>query len=187
MTGMRLTGEEREILRRVAKDSIRDGLEAGRPVDPDRSGITPALEAPGAAFVTLNIHGRLRGCIGSFEARGPLLQDVARNAYSAAYMDYRFSPVSEAELPHLEVHISILSPLEPLVVENREDLLQSLEPGVDGLLLEDPPHRATFLPQVWNSLEDPQDFLGELLLKAGLSRDHWSETLCFHRYRVEEF
>ena len=187
MTETGLTGAEREILQRVAMDSIRDGLKAGRPVDPDESQVPPALEAPGASFVTLNIHGRLRGCIGSFEARGPLLQDVARNAYSAAFMDYRFSPVSEADLPDLEVHISILTPLEPLPVENRDDLLRSLEPGVDGLLLEDPPHRSTFLPQVWESLEDPRDFLEELLLKAGLSRDHWSEKIRFHRYRVEEF
>jgi len=121
------------------------------------------------------------------EARRPLIQDVAHNASSAAFMDFRFSRLSEAEFLELDLHISLLTPLEPLRVESREDLLKNLRPGVDGLLLEDSPHRATFLPQVWGTLEDPEDFVGELFLKAGLSRDHWSKTLCFHRYVVEEF
>jgi AmmeMemoRadiSam system protein A len=102
-------------------------------------------------------------------------------------MDFRFSPLSDTELPDLELHISLLTPLVPLRVESREELLQKLRPGMDGLLLEDPPHRATFLPQVWKSLEEAEDFLGELFLKAGLPPDHWSMTLSFHRYGVEEF
>jgi AMMECR1 domain-containing protein len=72
-------------------------------------------------------------------------------------------------------------------VGSREELLTTLRPGVDGLLLEDPPHRATFLPQVWDSLRKPEDFLEELFLKAGLRRDHWSDTLSFYRYGVEGF
>jgi AmmeMemoRadiSam system protein A len=116
-----------------------------------------------------------------------LVLDVAQNAYSAAFMDFRFPPLSQAELPDLELHISLLTPLEPLEVRNLQDLLVKLRPGVDGLLLEDPPHRSTFLPQVWSSLPEPDDFLGELFLKAGLPRDHWSETLSFQRYGVEEF
>jgi AmmeMemoRadiSam system protein A len=179
--------EEREILRRVALDSIRHGLEKGRALDPQLKGIPEALGAPGAVFVTLELNGRLRGCVGSFEPRRPLIQDVARNAYAAAFMDFRFSPLSEAELPGLDLHISLLTPLEPLEVKNREGLLAMLRPGVDGLLLEDPPHRATFLPQVWDSLRNPEEFLEELLLKAGLRRDHWSQNLSFHRYGVEEF
>ena len=182
-----LSEGERETLRRVALDSIRYGLEKGRPLEPELDEFSGALGAPGAVFVTLTLHGQLRGCVGSFEARRPLIQDVAHNASSAAFMDFRFSPLSEAEFLELDLHISLLTPLEPLRVESREDLLKKLRPGVDGLLLEDSPHRATFLPQVWGSLEEPGDFVGELFLKAGLSRDHWSKTLCFHRYGVEEF
>ena len=182
-----LSRDEREFLRRVALESIRHGLEAERPLVPDPGEYISRLQVPGAVFVTLNLHGKLRGCIGSLEARRPLVEDVARNAYSAAFMDGRFPPLSPEEFPDLELHLSLLTPLEPLTVEDREDLLNTLQPGVDGLLLEDPPHRSTFLPQVWESLADPEEFLGELLLKAGLSRDHWSGTLCFHRYRVEEF
>ena len=182
-----LSQDEREVLRKVALDSIRHGLEAGRPLVPDLGEASSILRAPGAAFVTLDLHGRLRGCIGSFEARRPLLEDVAQNAYSAAFMDFRFPPLSTEELPDLELHLSLLTPLEPLTVAGRQDLLNTLQPGVDGLLLEDLPHRSTFLPQVWESLPDPEEFLGELLRKAGLSRDHWSGTLRFHRYGVEEF
>jgi AmmeMemoRadiSam system protein A len=183
--GKGLNDVEREALRRVALDSIRHGLQKGRALEPQLSGIPDALRAPGAVFVTLEISGRLRGCVGSFEPRRPLIQDVARNAYAAAFMDFRFSPLTEAELPDLDLHISLLTPLEPLAVESREELLTTLRPGVDGLLLEDPPHRATFLPQVWESLSNPEDFLGELFLKAGLRRDHWSESLSVYRYGVE--
>jgi len=168
-------------------ESIRYGLETGGPLRPDLHGAPEALQAMGAVFVTLYLHGKLRGCIGSFEAYRPLLQDVAQNAFSAAFRDHRFSPVLAGELSDLEIHISLLTPLEPFSVRSREDLLEALAPGVDGLLLEDPPHRSTFLPQVWESLPDPEDFLGELLLKAGLPRDHWSKTISFHRYGVEEF
>ena len=186
-TPKKLSEDERKVLRRVALESIRHGLEVGRPLVPAHGEATPGLQLPGAAFVTLNLHGKLRGCIGSFEARRPLLEDVAQNAYAAAFMDYRFPRLSPEEFPDLDVHLSLLTPLEPLRVGGREDLLNALRPGVDGLLLEDPPHRSIFLPQVWESLADPEEFLGELLLKAGLPRDHWSETLCFHRYRVEEY
>jgi len=185
--GGRLGERDREILLGVAMDSIRYGLETGRPLNPNLDDVPETLQAPGAVFVTLNLQGRLRGCIGSFEACRPLLQDVAQNAFSAGFMDHRFSPVSAGELSELEIHLSLLTPLEPLKAESREDLLRKLKPGVDGLLLEDPPHRSTFLPQVWNSLADPEVFLSELLLKAGLPRSHWSKTISFHRYGVEEF
>ena len=182
-----LSDKERETLRRFAMDSILHGLENGRALDPEMDGLPSVLRAPGATFVTLNLQGRLRGCVGSFDACRPLLQTVARNAFSAAFRDFRFAPLSEAELPELDLHISLLTPLEPLGAQSRQELLRKLRPGVDGLLLEDPPHRATFLPQVWDSLRDPEDFLGELFLKAGLRRDHWSEAVRFHRYGVEEF
>jgi AmmeMemoRadiSam system protein A len=181
-----LTTEDRALLARIAWDSIRSGLDTGQPADPDPSSVPEVFTRPGAVFVTLECRGELRGCVGSFEPRRPLYRDVAQNAFSAAFMDFRFSPLSRAELPDLDLHLSLLGPLEPMEVETREELLEALRPGVDGLLLEDPPHRAIFLPQVWHALPDPRDFLGELLRKAGLGRDHWSGTLRFHRYQVEE-
>ncbi len=183
----RLPDEERELLRAIARESIRQGLDTGEPLDPALEGRSGLVTAPGAVFVTLKLRGSLRGCIGNFEPRRPLIVDVAQNAFSAAFMDFRFPPVSEAEWEELEIHISVLTPLVPLEIGSREELLRTIRPGVDGLLLEDPPHRATFLPQVWEALPSPDQFLKELLGKAGLSVNHWSPTLRFHRYGVEEF
>ncbi|MGW8264986.1 MAG: AmmeMemoRadiSam system protein A [Longimicrobiales bacterium] len=178
---------EREILRQVALDSIRHGLTAGSPL-PVTPGSYPApLEEPGAVFVTLELRKRLRGCIGSYLARRPLVKDVAENAFAAAFRDPRFPPLAPEELQELEFHISLLTPPVPMEVESREELLAALRPGVDGLLLEDPPHRSTFLPQVWEALPDPKDFLDELLRKGGLRKGHWSPTLRVHRYTVQEF
>ena len=182
-----LCREERESLLEVAEASIRAGLDTGRPLDPQPEHFPAGLLEPGATFVTLKLNGNLRGCVGSFEAYRPLLEDVARNAFAAAFRDHRFSPLTWDEMKGLEVHVSLLTPLIPLSVKNRQELIQNLRPGVDGLLLEDPPHRSTFLPQVWEALPDPERFLSELFLKAGLSETHWSDTLTFSRYGVEEF
>lgn len=182
-----LTDQEKEILRQVAMDSIAMGLEEGQPLAPALEAYPEAVRKPGAVFVTLKREGRLRGCIGSLTARRPLVEDVADNAYGAAFRDPRFPPLTPEEAVDLELHISLLTPPEPFPVTDREDLLERLRPGEDGLILEDPPRRSTFLPQVWDMLPQPQEFLGELLRKAGLPRDYWSRTLVFHRYRVEEF
>jgi AmmeMemoRadiSam system protein A len=182
-----LGDRECEILRQVALESIRHGFGGGSPL-PVTPGSYPApLEELGAVFVTLELRGRLRGCIGSYLARRPLVEDVAENAYAAAFRDPRFSPLDPEEMGDLDLHISLLTPPVPLEVGSREELLATLRPDVDGLLLEDPPHRATFLPQVWRALPDPGDFLDELLRKGGLRKGHWSPTLRFHRYTVQEF
>jgi uncharacterized protein len=175
-----------EALLRVAWESIRHGLDHGRPLEVRPEEYAPPLREHGATFVTLELRGVLRGCVGSLEPRRPLVSDVARNAFAAAFHDSRFDALSSSELPGLDLHVSILTPLVPLKVESRQELLRVLRPGVDGLLLEEPPFRSTFLPQVWDSLEDPEEFLRELLLKAGLPEDHWSPTLRFLRYGVEE-
>ena len=182
-----LTPEDKETLRGVALDSVRFGLDQGSPMAVEAGEYSMALREPGAVFVTLSLRGSLRGCVGSYVPRRRLVEDVAWNAYGAAYRDSRFSPLRGDELQDLEVHLSLLTPLVPLEVGSRDELLENLRPGVDGLLLEDPPHRSTFLPQVWETLTDPGDFVAELFLKAGLSPDHWSSTLTFHRYCVEEF
>jgi AmmeMemoRadiSam system protein A len=115
------------------------------------------------------------------------VEDVARNAFAAAFHDHRFPALKEAELGGIELHISRLTTPQLAPVRSREELLARLVPGTDGLLMEDPPHRSTFLPQVWSTLAEPEAFLRELFRKAGLPGDHWSETLTFHRYQVEEF
>lgn len=186
-TVVSLSERDREILRQVALDSIRHGLHHGAPLPIVPGSYPVPLEEPGAVFVTLKRKGALRGCIGSYLARRPLVRDVAENAFAAAFLDPRFGALVEGEMADLHLSISLLTPPLPMEVGSRTELLRALRVGVDGLLLEDPPHRSTFLPQVWESLPEPADFLEHLLMKGGLPRDHWSPTLKFHRYTVQEF
>ncbi len=144
-----------------------------------------SLQAPRSSFVTLRRDGQLRGCVGSYEAPFPLVEDVARNAFSAAFRDPRFRPLQSWELEDLEVEISLLSPPEPIEVATEAELLKALRPGVDGLILEELPHRGLFLPQVWDTLPRPEEFLENLRLKAGLPRGYWSPRMRFRRFVVE--
>lgn len=182
-----LDDTDQQTLLQVAADSIRHGLETGNALKVEVTDYSAALKQPGACFVTLTIQRQLRGCIGMLQATRPLVEDVAQNAYSAAFEDSRFPPLNDAEYDQLEYHISILNPAEPIEFESEADLLQQLRPGVDGLILEDRGRRATFLPSVWDSLPSAADFLRHLKMKAGLAPDYWSNTLRAQRYTVEEF
>ena len=180
-----LSTDDRAVLLRVAVDSIAHGLRAGRPLPVDVQSFSASLQPKRATFVTLEIDRRLRGCIGMLEAVRPLVQDVAENAFAAAFGDPRFPPVSAAEQVHLDIHISVLSPAEPMQFESQDDLLRQIRPGVDGLILQDGPHRGTFLPSVWDSLPDAAGFLTHLKGKAGLPADYWSDTIQVSRYTTE--
>lgn len=180
-----LSDSERQTLLDVARRSIRHGLEQGGPLKVLPSDFPAALQAHRACFVTLDLDGQLRGCIGSLQASEPLVANAARNAHAAAFSDPRFPPVRADEEPRLELHISILSPPQPMTVTSQDDLLRQLRPGLDGLILTDGWHRGTFLPAVWKDLPDPSQFLAHLKLKAGLPVDYWSPSLRFHRYTCE--
>lgn len=171
----------------IAAASIRHGLDYGRPQIPAAGKLPEPLRDPGACFVTLNRHGQLRGCIGSLTAHRPLAEDVAENAWSAAFSDPRFPPLREEELDGLDIHISILTPAEPMQFSSEQDLLQQLQPGVDGLIMEEGFRRGTFLPSVWDQLPTPELFLRHLKQKAGLPTDYWSETLKVSRYTTHSF
>lgn len=145
------------------------------------------LDAPGAVFVTLTESGRLRGCIGSLEAHRPLGEDLEHNARAAAFSDPRFPPLSREELPKVRVEVSVLTPASPLAFTDEADALAQLHPGVDGVILERGWHRATFLPQVWEQLPEPRQFMSHLKQKAGLSGDFWAKDLRLSRYGVEKF
>jgi AmmeMemoRadiSam system protein A len=140
-----------------------------------------------ACFVTLSLSGQLRGCIGSLQAHRPLLDDVKENAQAAAFRDPRFQPLSANEYTETTIEISLLSPLSPMEVENEQDALLQLQPGVDGVVLHCGSKRGTFLPQVWESLPDPQQFLAELKRKAGLSTEYWSDDVRLLRYHVDKW
>ncbi len=182
-----LNEQERDTLLSIAATSIRHGLDTGRPLAVDPLAYPAALQQPGASFVTLELDGRLRGCIGSLEAVRPLVHDVAANAFAAAFSDPRFPPLSAAELPRLHVSLSLLGPAEAVQFDSEADLTAQLQPGVDGLILEAEGRRGTFLPSVWESLPDPAQFLRQLKLKAGLPADYWSNAIRVSRYRTESF
>jgi uncharacterized protein len=130
--------------------------------------------------------GELRGCLGELEPRHALAESVARNAWHAASRDPRFAPVAAEELDELDVHVSVLGPLEPLAVGSEAELHGALRPGLDGLLIDDGVHRATFLPAVWSALPEPERFLAELRRKAGLRDGAWPVSLRVWRYAALE-
>lgn len=183
----RLAEEERAVLLQVARASVAHGLRTGAPLAVRAGDYAPGLRLVRASFVTLHARGDLRGCIGHLEAVQPLVEDVAENAFSAAFRDPRFPPLRPAELGGLRIHISVLTPPEPLPCASEADLLAQLRSGQDGLILEAGARRGTFLPSVWESLPRAREFLHHLKLKAGLPTDHWPAGLKVYRYETESF
>lgn len=145
------------------------------------------LLEPGASFVTLTRQGALRGCIGTLQAHRPLGVDVQENAVAAAFRDPRFEPLSRAEYADIRVEVSLLSPSEPLVVTSELDALSQLRPNIDGAVFEYGHTRSTFLPQVWEQLPDPAEFMAQLKRKAGLSADFWADSVRLSRYTVDKW
>ena len=183
MTNTVPTDTKGRVLLRLARDAIASAF-----------GHTPAplptdawLQEPGAAFVTLTRDGELRGCIGSLEAHRPLIDDVRANARAAAFHDPRFAPLSARELDAVRVEVSLLSPLQPIAFADEADAIAQLRPGVDGVLLEQGLNRGTFLPQVWEQLPEPRQFMAHLKMKAGLPPDFWSPAVRLYRYTVAKW
>ena len=178
---------ERDVLHQTASDAIGHGLREGRPPPVDIHAHGPALKARRACFVTLKYEERLRGCVGSVTPKHPLIEDVARNAYAAAFEDSRFPPLKAEELDGLVIGISILGPLEPIAAPTEAALVAELRPGSDGLVLEQGELRGVFLPQVWEALPDSADFVRQLKDKAGLSKEPWSPSIAAFRFAAHSF
>ncbi len=177
------TSEQRSTLLDLSRNAILSSLhpwEAGKP-QPE-----PWLEDERASFVTLKKQEQLRGCIGSLHPVRSLLDDIWHNAQAAAFSDPRFPPVTEEEFEQLDIELSVLTEVQPLTVSSEQELLSTLRPGIDGLIIEDGLRRATFLPSVWEQLSQPQSFLDQLRLKAGMPAGHWSDTMTCSVYQVEK-
>jgi AmmeMemoRadiSam system protein B/AmmeMemoRadiSam system protein A len=139
-------------------------------------------------FVTLKKNGRLRGCIGNLTAKENVLDGVRRNAIKAAFHDPRFPPLKAAELEQVKIEVSVLTPPQPLTYEDSADLLAKLIIKRDGLIIRKGRAGATFLPQVWEQLPRPEEFLGNLCRKAGLPVDTWRYTkLDVWTYKTQSF
>lgn len=167
----------------LARNAIgRHFAAAPHPVAP-----LPEFSALAATFVTLTQSGQLRGCIGSLEAHRPLAEDVAENAVAAAFRDPRFVPLPADEFLQTRIEVSLLETPRAMTCSDEADLLRQLRPDLDGLILRFGNHRATFLPQVWESLPEPRRFLHQLKLKAGLPADFWDQKIAFSRYGVQKW
>ncbi|MCK4742760.1 MAG: AmmeMemoRadiSam system protein A [Sulfuriflexus sp.] len=182
-----LCNTDRQTLLNLARESIQSGLTHGQPLAVKKQTYSTELQQPRASFVTLHKHGELRGCIGSLEAHQALVDDIASNAFNAAFRDPRFPPLQANEFDQLHIHIEILTPPEPIQFSSEQELLDQLQLGKDGLLLSEGLHRGTFLPTVWESLPRPEQFLFHLKNKAGLPGDYWSDNIKVQRYHTESF
>lgn len=183
-----LTIEERRILLELARHSLVAAVNHLPLPALDLNSLPEPLGREGASFVTLTISGELRGCLGALEPSLPLAEDVSEHAAAAALQDYRFPPVQPEELEGIEIEISRLTAPTLLEYQNSADLLRLLRPGIDGVVLREGLRRATFLPQVWEKIPDPAQFLDHLCDKMGVPFDLWRQKkLAVFTYQVEEF
>ena len=164
-----LSQSDKQVLLKVAKQSLSHACDLGYPlkVQPERFSVE--LQEYHPCFVSLHFNSALRGCVGSIKATHPLVEEVAENAWSSGFKDPRFAPITELELPKLDVEISILSKLQRQPNDGKEALIEQLEPGT-GLIFSDGFHKAVFLPVVWHNLRTPKAFVDGLLDKG-----NWQE------------
>jgi len=182
-----LNETQKQQLHAIARKSILHGLDTGKPLTVELDKLDKNLQNNRATFVTLHKNSQLRGCIGILEPVRRLADDVAYNAYAAAFKDRRFNPVTRNEINQLDVHISILGTPQIIEFSSEKDLVSQLRPGIDGLIMEADGSHGTFLPSVWESVPDKQDFLNHLKLKTGLPESYWSNNIKMQRYTVEDF
>ncbi len=183
----RVKTAHRDLLSSLAWQSIRHGLDVGKPIAVDHENTVPELLKFGACFVTLEYNRQLRGCIGSVRANRSLAEDVASNAYGAAFHDPRFNRLTEKEYDDLQIEISVLSKPQTLQIKSEDELAATLTPGVDGVILSQGALQGTFLPAVWEKLPEPQDFIQELKRKAGFAIDYWPDNIVVERYTTESW
>ena len=182
-----LDGERRAHLIALARRTIEHGAEQRERLVPDRAVVDAFSSTPVATFVTLRVAEQLNGCIGTIEPQRPICRDIVYNAFQAAFHDPRFSPLEASALERVDIHISVLSPLERLQVADEVELLEALRPHRDGLVLEAGSRRATFLPSVWEKVPEPEDFVGHLKRKARIGPLEWPDSMQVFRYDVLEF
>ena len=179
-------GDHGQELFKIAKIALDDAIIRSKHFKPTRDDYANALFNKGATFVTLNKEGKLRGCIGSLLPSKAVAFDVAQNTYSAALEDNRFTPITPDELSKIKISISLLTDFEPINYKNEEDLVEQLFQGVDGVVIRDGNRQGVFLPSVWKQLPNPQEFLNNLKIKAGMSPSYWSNRINVYRFRVVE-
>ena len=166
-----LTDEEKDTLFSIVTDTLEWCVnKQDSEFSFDNYAISEKLKVDTATFVTLTEGGMLRGCIGSLEPHDPMYKSVYDNAVFASMHDHRFRPVTPDELPGLDVHISILSPIVDI------PSLDDFNIGEHGIIIKKGANRAVFLPEVaveqrW----DKEETLSNLSMKAGLDSEAWRD------------
>jgi len=173
-----LTQKEGKFLVKLARRAAEAYLRTGEILKvPDE--VAPKLKERCGVFVTINtVRGErkreLRGCIGLPYPTTPLAQAVIESAISSATQDPRFNPMSLEELDHVVFEVSVLTPPEPVEVENPKEYCSKIKVGRDGLIVERGYWKGLLLPQVpveWKW--DEETFLCQCCIKAGLPPDSW--------------
>ena len=180
--------KQRGELLRVARGAAKSYLRRNAHATLNVGSFGPALQSHMASFVTLTHKGRLRGCIGSLQAHQPLVQDVAQNVVKSAVNDRRFTPLTHPDqMDELDIKIAVLTRPHRVKFNSKDELLAAMMPHVSGMIVQDQGHRGTFLPMVWDSLPTPEQFWNGLLVKAGLPKGHWSDTIKVWHFYAESF
>jgi uncharacterized protein len=187
-TNNQLNHSEKMLLLKIARKAIIDAVNNDTLEQIDLENYSPILRKHGSSFVTLTKRDRLRGCIGAIEAYQPLVLDVQEHAVAAAMEDYRFKTVKKNEIQHIQIEVSRLTPMQPLDYSTPDDLIKKINVDVDGVLIKYNGRRATFLPQVWEKVPDPNQFLSQLCLKMGSAADLWkNQKIQIFTYQVDHF
>jgi AmmeMemoRadiSam system protein A len=183
-----LNEEQGQLLVKLARQTIEEKLDRRSiKVDPEFMTDSVFKEKRGT-FVTLTINKQLRGCIGNLDSTDSIVDGIERNAINAAFRDPRFPPLKADELDRVDIEVSILTEPQPLEYRDSKDLLSKLRVNVDGVILRKGSASATFLPQVWEQLPQPEKFLSHLCTKAGLPGDTWRKgNLDILTYQVQYF
>ncbi len=178
---------DKHILVEIARDAIVEELTGHKRIDREALVLThPWLAQKGAVFVTLNKQSQLRGCIGSIIAHAPLIDDLIHNAKAAAFSDPRFRPLREDELERIEIEVSLLSEPKPVDYRDTEELRHIIRPKIDGVIMRMGNHQATYLPSVWDQIEDFDIFFASLCQKAGLMENCLDQHPHIWRYQAEK-
>ena len=179
---------EQGYLLKIARQALENAVQ-GKPLpELDFNQLPASFAENGASFVTLTIDERLRGCIGTLDAYQPLARDVQEHAVAAGLQDFRFPKVTVDELAMIKIEVSVLTERKRLIYDRPQDLVTKLKPHIDGIILQDGIKKATFLPQVWEKLPNPEEFLSQLCYKMGVPRDTWrTKPLDVFVYQVREF
>ena len=182
MNDVALSPEDLGVLASIAETTLRTALAEQRRWRPDPCEFPASLRRPGAAFVTLKREARLLGCIGTMQPVEPLCSVVADRTIAAAFQDPRTRGVFPEDFAFLDIEVSVLTPLERFSMASYDELVAHAAVTREGLLVEAGRHRATFLPAVWDQLDDPTEFVEALWHKAGLSPRAWPADIELWRY-----